>query len=161
MPARLAFGSLLVQQIQGLTDRETAEAISENIYIQYFLGFKEFVQELPFDASMMTIFRRRFGKEALAELNEKVVSKALAEQKSRLSAKDEKSDDEDEGDDTSPPSHSGTLIVGASCVPSDIRPPSDLGLLYDPRRCLEEVIDTLYAHSDGKEMKPMTYREVA
>lgn len=38
-PARLAFGSLFVQAMLDLRDRECAETIAENPYIQFFLGF--------------------------------------------------------------------------------------------------------------------------
>ncbi len=44
----------------GLTDKETVEQIRENPYLQYFLGFKEYRNEKPFDPSLMVRFRQRF-----------------------------------------------------------------------------------------------------
>ena len=48
-PARVAFGSLVIKETLGLTDEETVEQIRENPYLQYFLGFKEYSYEKPFD----------------------------------------------------------------------------------------------------------------
>ena len=69
-PARVAFGSLVIKETLGLTDEETVEQIRENPYLQYFLGFKEFTYEKPFDPSLMVRFRKRFGKKRLNEVNE-------------------------------------------------------------------------------------------
>ncbi|WP_353948434.1 transposase [Sporolactobacillus sp. Y61] len=38
MSARLALGALIIQQRQGTTDWETVLQITENPYMQYFLG---------------------------------------------------------------------------------------------------------------------------
>lgn len=35
--------------------------IAENPYLQYFLGFSEYKDEVPFDHSLMTYFHKRFG----------------------------------------------------------------------------------------------------
>ncbi|MFT8362313.1 MAG: transposase [Sporolactobacillus sp.] len=45
--AHLAFGALIIQQRQKLTDRETVEQIAENPYMQYFLGLEAFQQTMP------------------------------------------------------------------------------------------------------------------
>ncbi len=68
--ARVAFGSLLIKETLGLTDEETVKQIRENPYLQYFLGFKEFIYEKTFDPSFMVRFRKRFGKRRLNEVNE-------------------------------------------------------------------------------------------
>jgi len=54
-----------------LTDRETVESISENPYMQYFIGLSGFEMRSPFHHSMMTHFRKRLT-EVLAEINEMV-----------------------------------------------------------------------------------------
>ena len=69
-PARVAFGALVIKDTLGLTDEETVEQIRENPYLQYFLGFRKFSYEKPFDSSLMVRFRQRFGKERLNEINE-------------------------------------------------------------------------------------------
>src|SRR5699024_10928623 len=43
---RIALGALYIQARKNLTDRETVEEITENPYLQYFLGLPEF-QEAP------------------------------------------------------------------------------------------------------------------
>ena len=57
VPARTALGALLIKERLGLTDRETVEAITENPYLQFFLGCEEFSQERPFYASLLVDFR--------------------------------------------------------------------------------------------------------
>ncbi len=37
-PLRTAFGTLLIQKALGCSDRELAEQIKENPYLQYFIG---------------------------------------------------------------------------------------------------------------------------
>jgi hypothetical protein len=38
---RIAYGALLIKERLGITDEETVEQISENPYLQYFLGLRE------------------------------------------------------------------------------------------------------------------------
>ncbi|MCL2674718.1 MAG: transposase [Defluviitaleaceae bacterium] len=58
--SRVAFGSLHIRGDKNTSDALTLEMITESPYLQYFLGFKEFQTEPPFDVSMMTLFRRDF-----------------------------------------------------------------------------------------------------
>ncbi len=44
---RVALGSLIIQNRKSLSDRELVEEISENPYMQYFLGFSAFSDEPP------------------------------------------------------------------------------------------------------------------
>ena len=74
--ARVAFGSLIVQQRLSLTDIETVEAIQENPYIQVFLGFASFSSQRPFDPSLLTHFRKRFQFDDLQEWNELIVQQS-------------------------------------------------------------------------------------
>ena len=39
--ARIAFGALIIKERLGVTDEETVEQITENPYLQYFLGLHE------------------------------------------------------------------------------------------------------------------------
>ena len=48
---RIILGALIIKYICNFDDRETVDMISENIYMQYFLGYHSFVNEKPFDAS--------------------------------------------------------------------------------------------------------------
>jgi len=165
---RVALGALIIQNRKSLSDRELVEEISENPYLQYFLGFKSFVQEKPFDPSLMVHFRKRLGKSVINEINE-------------LIAKPKKSDDNDSngsdengggpggngasGTDTNPQKQetekSGKLILDATCTPADIHYPTDLWLLNEVREALEEIIDVLHEPHIGSNKKPRTYRERA
>jgi len=57
--ARVALGALIIKERLGVSDEEAVEQIRENPYLQYFLGFKEFHDEPPFDPSMYVHFRKR------------------------------------------------------------------------------------------------------
>ncbi|GIO38149.1 hypothetical protein J41TS12_30100 [Paenibacillus antibioticophila] len=61
-----------------LTDRETLASISENPYMQYFIGLSGFVMKPPFHHSMMTHFRKRLT-DVLAELNEIIATEGAKE----------------------------------------------------------------------------------
>lgn len=56
---RVAIEALLIKDILGLSDRGVVETMSENPYLQYFLGFKIFQMKAPFSASLLTHFRKR------------------------------------------------------------------------------------------------------
>lgn len=69
---RLVLGSLIIKHLCNLDDRETVDQISENIYMQYFLGYPSFTSEAPFDASLFVEFRKRLGMDALNSINERI-----------------------------------------------------------------------------------------
>jgi transposase, IS5 family len=157
-PARVAFGALIIKETLGLTDEETVEQIRENPYLQYFLGYKEFSTEKPFDPSLMVFFRKRFGFKNLIEINETI-------------CKTQKRDDDDPpptgGGDPDQhstdevPQNRGKMLMDATCVPADIRYPTDLGLLNEARQKTEKFIDILYEPLKGEILKPRTYRNIA
>jgi IS5 family transposase len=45
----------------GTYDKETFQQIQDNPYLQYFLGFEEYQDKQPFDASMFVHFCKRLG----------------------------------------------------------------------------------------------------
>jgi hypothetical protein len=71
---RVAIGSLIIKYLCNLDDRETVEQISENLYMQYFLGYPSFTTERPFDASLFVDLRKRLGIETINMINERIVS---------------------------------------------------------------------------------------
>ncbi|PIE52751.1 hypothetical protein CSA37_04840 [Candidatus Fermentibacteria bacterium] len=73
LPGRFAFGSILIQEKLGLTDRETVDTIRENPYLQWFLGLQEFQIKPPLDQSQLCRFRKRFPAQAIAEINERIL----------------------------------------------------------------------------------------
>ena len=147
-PLRLALGACIIQAEYGFSDEEVALQIQETAYLQFFCGYSEYNDEkLPFDPSLMVYFRKRLTPEILGEINELIIEKAEAEEKS------------DEDDNTTPPSNSGTMIVDATCAPSQIKYPQDTELLNEAREITEKVIDELHVPGSGK--KPRTYRKKA
>jgi hypothetical protein len=151
-PARVALGSLIIQLKLNLSDEETVEQITENPYLQYFIGFEEYQEEPPFDSSLMTHFRKRLSVDNINGLNE------LIHQESYKKTKNDSNDDNDDD-----PPNKGKLIVDATCAPADIHYPTDLGLLNKAREKTEEMIDILWKRRSNKEnkVKPKDYRKKA
>lgn len=163
---RLALGSLIIKERIGLSDEDTVEAITENPYLQYFIGLHSFQQEAPFHASSMTHFRKRFNVELINELNESIV---LEQRKKNKKNHDDNEPPTDDGHSSEKPNASsssesvlppnqGKLLLDATCAPSDITYPTDIGLLNKSREKLEKMIDTLHKPLIGKQKKPRTYR---
>lgn len=150
-PLRLGLGACLIQQEYGYSDDEITLQIQEGAYLQYFCGYREYDDSKPpFDPSLMVYFRKRLTPEILGEINELIIAKACS--------KDEQPfDHDDEGNDDDP-GNGGTMIVDATCAPSNIRYPQDTSLLNEARECAEKIIDEL--HISGEE-KPRTYRNEA
>ena len=149
-PLQLALGACLIQREYGYSDVETVLQIQENPYLQYFCGYAGYDDsKLPFDASSMVHFRKRLTPEVLAQINEMVIQEA------------QKTEDNDNQDDNKPDGggNSGTIIVDATCAPSNIRYPQDVSLLNEARENAEKLLDILHSPTDGK--KPRTYRKRA
>ena len=154
-PLRLALGACIIQAEYGYSDDEITLQIQENPYLQYFCGYSGYDDsEPPFDPSLMVYFRKRLTPEILGEINEMILRDAKAQQQE---AEQNKNDD-----DRTPPAdggNSGTLIVDATCAPSNIRYPQDVSLLNEARENAEQIIDLL--HTQTCEAKPRTYRKCA
>ena len=50
IPARMAFGVLVIRAACRTTDSETVEIVRESPYLQYFLGFDSFTYDVPFSS---------------------------------------------------------------------------------------------------------------
>jgi IS5 family transposase len=59
---RIVIGSIIIKHMCNLDDRETVAQITENMYMQYFLGYSGFSPEPPFDPSLFVEFRKRLGR---------------------------------------------------------------------------------------------------
>lgn len=152
---RIVLGSIIIKHLCDIDDRETVSQISENIYMQHFLGYSSFSDEPPFDASLFVTFRKHLSLDVLNTINEKIVAiKTKLEQKKT----DSKDDSDSESKNQNP--NRGTLLMDATACPQDIAYPTDLNLLNDAREKSEMLIDILYEKElHGK--KPRTYREKA
>ena len=167
----MALGALIIQEREGFSDRHLVQHITENPYLQYFLGLEAYREEPPFDPSLLTYFRKRLGSEVINQVNEWIVQAARQEE--------DGADDDDPKDDEPPTStganpkgdskvepqelqtHQGKLILDATCAPSDIAYPTDLSLLNTAREKLEDIIDTLHAPHRGTMKKPRDRRCLA
>ena len=163
-PAEVAFGALYIQRTLGCTDRELVMQISENPYMQYFIGYKEYSKEKPFDPSLLVHLRKRLTDEMMSEITERMFLK-------------DKNDDDSNGDSGSggtreqslsetedADENRGTVIIDATCTPADIAFPTDLELCDKARRWTEQIIDKLWeTHGiiEGTKKKPRTYRDKA
>ena len=167
-PFRMALGALLIKEMKNLTDEELVEDIRENPYYQYLLGLESSQDEAPFDPSSLVHFRKRISQEMLGEINEKIVRRMM-EFEARKAGDDDAQEDagdaspsSSEDDEPAAPgeadAHKGKLLVDATCVPADIRYPTDLSLLNEAREKLEDIIDALHASMKGHVKKPRTYR---
>ena len=163
LSARVALGTLIIKERCGLTDRETVEQIRENPYLQYFLGFREYVQQVPFDASMLVHFRSRLGMAVIQQVNETLIASQMPRAADEKPAQDQDSDHHDHGGSGSPtpPIQTGELIIDATCTPADITYPTDLKVLNHAREITEQVIDVLHLPLRGQVSKPRTYRHKA
>ena len=152
---RIVLGSIIIKHLCDIDDRETVDQISENMYMQYFLGYSSFSNQTPFDASLFVEFRKRLGLDVINEINEKIISiKTKLENKSESKNKDSKPVSENQNPNR------GSVIMDATACPQDIAYPTDLNLLNDAREKSEYLIDILY-DKDLHEKKPRTYREEA
>lgn len=152
---RLVLGAIIIKHMCDLDDRETVDQISENIYMQYFLGYSSFCDTPPFDPSLFVEFRKRLGLEQINALNEKILQTKLEMERKKCS---EKEDDNPDNDITI--SHKGSLIIDATACPQDIAYPTDLNLLNDAREKSEQLMDFAFEFS-SLEIKPRNYREKA
>jgi len=145
---RIVIGSIIIKHMCNLDDRETVAQITENMYMQYFLGYSGFSPDPPFDPSLFVEFRKRLGDEVIAKMNERII--ALSENK-------DKKKDNGLSDDSG---NKGSVILDATACPQDIAYPTDLNLLSEAREITERLIDTIYVRAiDIK--KPRTYRQRA
>jgi hypothetical protein len=69
---RLFIGAVIIKHMLNVDEREAVAQISENMYLQYFLGYSSYIKRPPFDASLFVEIRKRLSNELLAEMNDKI-----------------------------------------------------------------------------------------
>ncbi len=134
--ARYVLGSLIIKHIIDSSDEEVAEHISENPYMQYFIGLPRFSYRLPFDTSTLSKVRKRLGKEQFDEFEQNLINTLV--EKKLLRPKG--------------------MLTDATVFESDITFPTDCGLLNKIRQVCVEQIRTL---SEAVGRKVRSYRRVA
>lgn len=152
---RVVIGALIIKHMCNLDDREVIAQITENIYMQYFLGYSAFSSQPPFDPSLFVEIRKRLGDGLISELNLRILelSKAVA-----VNEEEDTDSTGDKKNDGGGSPHKGELLMDATVSPQDIAYPTDLNLLNEARQITEKIIDFLHIRG---EKKPRTYRKIA
>jgi len=151
IPARMAFGALFIKENENFPQRITMMHISENVYMQYFLGLSEFHPEPLFDSSMLTYIAARFSKDDMKRINEELYRRTHPPK-----------DDTPGGDPPESGSgNKGTMILDATVAPADIRYPTDISLLDECREGTEKIIDNVWGKTDRKGHKTAYNRKKA
>jgi hypothetical protein len=171
--ARIVIGAMIIKHKLKLDDRETMETIRENMYMQYFLGLKGYVNEYVFDRSLFTTLRYRLGSDKFdamtrqiilrSEKKEDAAEKDLNDSENDMTRNKLDSDIEEDnikGTEEKPATNKGKLIMDATVADQMIAYPTDLGLLSRSREESERLIDELCKELDIKN-KPRTYRRKA
>jgi hypothetical protein len=179
-------GSLIIKHLCNLDDRETVEQITENMYMQYFLGYSSFTTASPFDASLFVTFRKMLGIDNVNAINEKIVAMKTRMESSKQGVTTSDEEQMPTGNISGGPQqcpngttdnipiegsiesivdahvqeNKGKVIFDATACPQDMAYPTDLDLLSDAREKSEQLIDLLYDRSLHRK-KPRTYRERA
>jgi len=148
---RLVLGALIIKHKEKLDDRGVIAAIQENIYMQFFVGLKEFNPEPIFDPSLFVEIRKRVGKDIFDSLNVKLI-KSFSEEKDKKHNKKKG----ESGDDTPP--NKGKMQADATVADQYITYPTDNGILNQSRKQYENIIDKLYDLNGKQGTKPRTNR---
>jgi hypothetical protein len=179
--ARIVIGAMIIKHKLKLDDREVIESIRENMYMQIFLGLREYTYNDVFDRSLFTTLRYRLGVDKFDAMTRQIILRS--EKKEEAAEKDlndpgdditmNKSEDDAEGVDIKgnrvsketqteekPGRNKGKLIMDATVADQMIAYPTDVGLLSRSREESERLIDELCKKLDIKG-KPRTYRRLA
>lgn len=116
--ARYVLGSLILKHKLGVSDEELLLHLSENPYLQYFIGLEKFSQDIPFDASTLTNVRKRLGDDEFKKFEQTIIDELV--EKKILKPRN--------------------LQIDATVFESDITYPTDCGLLNKARQyCVQQI----------------------
>ena len=148
---RIIIGSFIVKHKLNLSDEETLQTISENPYIQFFLGLNCFTPTFLFNPSLFVALRKRMTKTCFDEFSSELMKIAYPDSIKADADKDKKKYP-----------NKGKLKLDATVADQYITYPNDLGLINEARLKTENMIDLLFEDlRDKLEIKPRTYRKVA
>jgi len=153
---RIVIGSLIIKHKLNLSDEETVQSIEENPYMQFFLGFDEFIPQAPFSASLFVDWRKKLGNNTFNDFSD-VLLRVCFSKKIKVSSNSELEENKIQ---TLP--NKGKLKLDATIADQYITYPNDLGLLNKARENTEEIIDLLFDLLRTQiSVKPRTYRKEA
>ena len=104
---RLVMGALIVKHKLNISDEEITQQISENPYLQFFVGLVTYHDEPPFDSSTLTQVRKRLGEREFDKFEQTLIDDLIANK--LLQPKG--------------------LLIDATVCESDITYPTNCGLL--------------------------------
>lgn len=149
--ARIIIGAFVIKHKLGLSDEETLQTISENPYMQFFLGLEDFCPKTLFSPSLFVEVRKRLGDGTFRTFSDLIIKASHPELAQRQG--------EDQAEER--PNH-GHLKIDATVADQYVRYPNDLSLVNEARLKTEKIIDLLYEKLKGQmPVKPRTYRKVA
>lgn len=151
---RMVLGALIIKHMEKLDDRGVIAAIQENIYMQFFVGLKEFSPTPIFDPSLFVEIRKRVGATTFDTLNAKLIKSISQKKDEKHNAKNDKEDDE-----PPLPKNKGKMQMDATVADQYITYPTDSKILNTSRKQCEAMIDKLYELNDKRGTKPRTYRK--
>ena len=144
---RIVIGALIIKHKMKFSDDETVRSISENPYMQVFLGLDVFSAEPLFSPSLFVEWRKKLGNDTFNEFSD-VLIKICHGSKMTDSSIETK--------------NKGRIKLDATVADQNITFPNDLGLLNKAREKTEFIIDLLFEKLRGEiDIKPRTYRKVA
>lgn len=145
---RQIIGAFIIKHRLRLSDEETLQTISENPYMQFFLGLSTFNPEPLFSPTLFVEMRKRLGDQVFDEFSRMLITFHDAEITSS------------EPDPDAKPK--GKLKIDATVADQDIRYPTDFSLVNEARVKTEAIIDLLWPLTkDQLKVKPRTYRKQA
>ena len=142
---RIIIGALIIKHKLRLSDEETIVTISENPYMQFFLGLNNYSPDPLFSPTLFVEMRKKLGKEVFDQFNTLII---MTSSPGGLSDK--------------PAKNKGQLKLDATVSDQYIRYPNDLGILNEAREKTERILDGLFEIGLCKgNTKPRTYRKLA
>lgn len=147
---RWVIGAFIIKHKLRLSDEETLLSISENPYMQFFLGLETYRPKQLFSPTLFVELRKRLGEKTFDEFSRTLIT--LSEDIEPASG----------GQDDPEPTPKGKLKIDATVADQYIRYPTDLSLVNEARVKTERIIDELWElMGDRLPVKPRTYRKVA
>lgn len=116
--ARLVIGALILKHKLDVSDEEMTQQITENPYLQFFVGLATYHAEPPFDSSTLTHVRQRLGEREFDKFEQTLIDDLIANKLLKPKG----------------------LLIDATVCESDITYPSDCGLLNKARQyCVDQI----------------------
>ncbi len=143
---RWVIGAFTIKHKLGLSDEETLLSISENPYMQFFLGLEAYRPRPLFSPTLFVELRKKLGEATFDEFSRTLI--AFSEDLQP-----------DSGGKDAP---KGKLKIDATVADQYIRYPTDLSLVNEARVKTERIIDELWELvGERLAVKPRTYRKKA